>query len=248
MAGTIKKRALILINSILSIAHIELIRQGKSFKDFISLRKTLSGAEKAGLSVGDYIDNSFNLPGATQLTIDKMAELGVFNQKIERVCEIGPGSGRYIEKTKILCHPEYYEIYETAIDWRNWLVNRYHVTAYEADGTSLAQTPTSSIDLVHSHKVFTGLGFLTILKYFDEMARVTRERGKVVFDIVTEECFDQNVIRDWLSAEVDWANCMIPKQLAINFFNDRGFSLVNNFLIPMKPGITQYFVFNKDLT
>jgi hypothetical protein len=174
-----------------------------------------------------------------------MTELGVFSHLIERVCEIGPGSGRYLDKTMAACRPAYYEIYETATDWRSWLVKKYHVKAQPTDGVSLAQTPTGSMDLVHSHKVFAGLPFLAILKYFSEMARVARPGGHIVFDVVTEDCFDADVMQSWLSSGVTWANCLIPKQLACEFFAARGFSLAGCFLVPMKPGVTQYFVFSK---
>ena len=249
MGTTMRRRALNSANSVLGMVDLELIRIGRRHQDFIPHRDTLLAAEKAGLSLGDYIDNSFNVPGATQLTIDKMTEMGVFDQKIETVCEIGPGSGRYLEKTKSLCHPESYEIYETAVEWRDWLAKKYQVTAHKADGVSLAQTPSGSIDLVHSHKVFTGLRFVTILGYFREMIRVTRDGGRIVFDVMTEDCFDDcfddKAVENWLDPAASWANCMFSKRFITNFFTTRGLGFEGSFLIPMKPGITQYFVFNK---
>jgi len=245
MKITVRTRALSLVNSMLRPTPLEVVRRGKGFKDYLPLQRTVRAAETAGVSIGDYIDNTYNVPGATQRTIDQMTELGVFSQVIRRVCEIGPGSGRYLDKTLKACNPSHYEIYETATDWRNWLVHRYHVTAHPADGASLSETPSGSIDLVQSHKVFAGLPFLTTIKYFSEMARVAQEQGIIVFDIVTEECFDGQVTDDWLSSSVDWANSMIPKQFAIKFFDARGCSLVGTFLISMKPGITQYMAFRK---
>lgn len=51
------------------------------------------------------------------------------------------------------------------------------------------------------------------------MARVTRINGKVVFDIVTEDCLDNETIDNWLtSIHAEWANSsLFPKQTAINF-------------------------------
>jgi len=43
-----------------------------------------------------------------------MKKLGVFDGEIERVCEIGPGTGRYLDKVLKLAKPTYCEIYETA--------------------------------------------------------------------------------------------------------------------------------------
>lgn len=100
-----KKVVLDAINKVLRIADLQLIRHGRKPQDFIPFHKTLLAAENAGLSVGDYIDNSFNVPGSTQLTIDRMRELGIFDEKIGRVCEIGTGSGCYLEKTINACLP-----------------------------------------------------------------------------------------------------------------------------------------------
>ena len=93
MAG-VKRKLLDGANKVLNRAGLELVKKGTDFRDYIPFRKTLQDVEKSGLSLADYIDNNFNVPGTTQLTVDKMAELGVFNRKINRVCELGPGSGR----------------------------------------------------------------------------------------------------------------------------------------------------------
>ena len=87
----------------------------------------LAGAESAGMSLGDYIDMRSNVPGTTGATIDKMTELGVFFGKIDNVCEIDPGSGRYLEMVIDACRPEHHEIHETSNDWREWLVEKYKV-------------------------------------------------------------------------------------------------------------------------
>lgn len=39
------------------------------------------------------------MPGATQATVDELRTLGVYEAKPNTVLEIGPGSGRYLEKT-----------------------------------------------------------------------------------------------------------------------------------------------------
>ena len=172
------------------------------YRDFIPFKQTLDGARKAGLSVSDFVD-AMNKSGATQETIDQMIALGVFKGKIDRVCEIGPGSGRYLEKVIQICEPVYYEIYETAPEWENWLVQKYNVTPQPTDGNTLTDTPSNSIDLVQAHKVFPGQPTLTTCRYFDEMARVVRNGGKVVFDIVTEECLGDDILANWISLDGD---------------------------------------------
>jgi hypothetical protein len=238
------------IYSLFSIFKLGLVGRSSPYTDYrnyIPFQETIAQAKKAGLSVGDYIDTKHNKSGATQETIDQMIDLGVFRNKIERICEIGPGSGRYLEKTLQVCSPAYYEIYETASDWEKWLVLTYNVIAQPTDGKTLSSTPSCSIDLVQAHKVLPGQPSLTICRYFGEMARVVRDGGKVVFDIVTESCLDDATLEKWFISESGYQHypCLMAKQYAIDFFCKRGFSFDGSFFIPMKPGTTECLVFTK---
>lgn len=244
MAG-IKRRLLDGANKILHPAGLELVKRGREFQDYIPFRKTLQDVEKSGLSLADYLDNTFNVPGTTQLTVDKMAELGAFNRKINRVCELGPGSGRYLEKVKAVCKPEYYEIYETSRPWREYLVEKHGAIAQPTDGASLSSTPSNSIDLVHTHKMLYGNSILTIFRYMMEMARVTRNGGVVVFDLVTAECINNELMAKWVNSGVDHAHSMTPRQTTIDYFASQGFQYAGGFIVPMEPGVTEYFVFIK---
>jgi hypothetical protein len=238
------------VNSVLALGGLKLVRQKAYFADYqvyIPCRETIAEAKKAGMSVGEYIDAIYGSPGSTKETIDQMATLGALPDTIERVCEIGPGSGRYLEKIIQLCQPSHYEIYETAADWAIWLSNQYDVSLQPTDGMSLASTPSNSIDLVHMHKVLPGQSLLTIWRYYSEMARVVRYGGKVVFDIVTEECMTDEIVEGWLKVGSGYQHypCLVPKQYTIDFFCKRGFSHDGDFFIPMKPGLTHYLVFTK---
>jgi hypothetical protein len=238
------------VNSLFNLVGFELVslaERYKDYKNYIPCEQTLVAAKEAGLSVGDYIDAKHNKPGATQDTIDNMEALGAFKNRIDRVCEIGPGSGRYLEKVVRLCKPSYYEIYETAEDWEQWLVREYKVVSNPSDGCSLSSTPSNSLDLVHAHKVLPGQPSLTICYYFGEMARVVREGGKIVFDIVTEDCLDEATLEAWHKSGWGYQHypCLMPKQYAIDFFSKRGCSFDGSFLVPMKPGKTECMVFTK---
>lgn len=239
------------VNSLLGAFNLKLVRRKAyyaDYRDYIPLQEMVEGARQAGLSVGDYIDTRHNVPGATQNTIDQMAALGAFDTQIDRVCEIGPGSGRYLEKIVQAYNPTYYEIYETADEWANWLIEKYSVVRQPADGTTLAATPSASIDLVHNHKVLPGQPSLVILRYFLEMMRVVRKGGKIAFDIVTEDCMGDEILDAWLISGAGYQHypCLVPKQFTIDFFRSRGFSFDGDFLISMKPGMTHYFVFTKN--
>jgi hypothetical protein len=233
------------VNRVFSYAGFELVRKGREFQDYIPFQRTLQDAEKSGQSLSDYIDARFNVPGTTQLTIDKMAELGAFDHRIERVCEIGPGSGRYLEKVKAACNPAYYEIYETSKPWRDWLVEKYQVTAQPTDGASLAATPSKSIDLIHTHKMLYGNSILTIFRYMTETARVVKDGGVVVFDLVTGECMSNELMARWVESGVDHAHSMTPRQVPLDYYASQGFRCQGSFIVPLAPGVTEYFVFKK---
>jgi len=217
------------------------------YRDYIPFKETLDQAAKINMSVGEYIDSKHNVPGSTQETVDQMIKLGVFSHNIDRVCEIGPGSGRYLEKILKICRPSYYEGYETATDWARWLSQTYPIVMQPTDGMSLSATPTSSIDLVHTHKVLPGQPSLTICRYFLEMLRVTRSGGKIVFDIVTETCLSDDLLELWLQSGSGYQHypSFMSKQFTINFFRKRDCSYDGEFCIAMKPGITNYLVFTK---
>jgi len=216
-------------------------------EQFLPFRETIEEARRAGLSLCDYIDKTHNKPGATQETIDQMAALGAFEDKIERVCEIGPGSGRYLEKTLEACNPVHYEVYETANSWAEYLVETYKVISRPTDGRSLPHTASESIDLIQAHKVLVCTPFLTTISYLSEMARVLRSGGKAVFDIVTEDCMDDAAVDTWLKARKTSGSYpnLLPKQYVVDYMANRGLSLDGSFHIPMEPGRTECLVFSK---
>jgi hypothetical protein len=235
------------INAFLGRAGFQLVRPGERIhiKSFQPLGLTLKEATKAGLSVGDYIDRKFHVPGATQSTIDQLVVFGILNKSVQSVCEVGPGSGRYLEKVQRLCAPRSYQIYETDREWSDWLARSYQVTAHDADGTSLQHTQTESIDLAHAHKVFVYLPFVVTCQYFNELIRVTRNGGWIVFDIVTENCMPDATIEKWIADKIYYP-CMMPRAFVIDFFARRQCSLRESFFAPMMPGRSEYLVFAKN--
>jgi Methyltransferase domain len=238
---SIRSRARAGANLLLRRFGLELTRP---FSDYIPLKPTLTAARDANMPVGEYIDFVFNVASATQDTIDQLVDLGVLTDDVDRVCEVGPGTGRYLERVLSITRATSYEIYETSNAWRRWLVGQYGVTAHPADGKTLVHTETESVDLVHAHKVIPGLPIFTVCRYFDEMTRVVRGRGSVVFDVLTEQCLDDNLLEKWWAGS-EWPQSMVTKQFAIDFFDRRGFSFTGTFVIPMTPGITEYLVFSR---
>jgi hypothetical protein len=237
------------LSGALGRAGLKLVRTGprpfQEFRDYIPYEQTVTEAKARGLSAGDYIDQKYGRSGVTQETVDRLESLGVVHRGVRRICEIGPGSGRYLERVKRVCSPNAYEIYETAAKWRDHLVREHGVLAQPTDGRSLSATPNGSVDLVHAHKVFPGLPFLVAQRYFREMVRVASPGGKVVFDAVTENCMKEATVERWLAsnASYDTYPTVMPRQCLLDFFAARGFRLKDTFMISMEPGTTEYFVF-----
>jgi SAM-dependent methyltransferase len=250
MLREIAKGALRPINAGLRRVGVQIVRQRRAFesyRDYIPFDETVEAARASGMSVGDYIDTRHNVAGATQDTIDRLKAMGVLHSGVRRNCEIGPGSGRYLERTIAICHPERYEIYETAEPWRRYLTDKHDLVVQPTDGRSLASTASESVDLVHAHKVFPGLPFLVALRYFAEMARVTAPGGHVVFDMVTEACMDDETVARWLEQATDYDAYpnVLPRAYVVDFFARHGFEADAGFMAPMKPGKTECLIFRR---
>lgn len=146
---------------------------------YIDARTTVQTAQSKGMSVCDYVEAIWNQPGATRRVIEEMKKAGCL-APCKRVLEIGPGTGRYLERVLEATTPEQYDIYETAEDWATWLSTTYApwVCRQPADGHSLGHTPSRSCGLVHAHGVFVYLSLLNAFMYFAEMIRVC-EPGKI---------------------------------------------------------------------
>jgi hypothetical protein len=212
-------------------------------KTFIPAQKTLAAAKQSGLSVGDYIDKTFAEPGVTAATVKAMLDLSGLQGQVSRVCEIGPGSGRYMEKVIEFLHPDAYEVYETADDWLPHLRTFPAALVQPCDGRTLSSTATASVDLVHAQKVFVYLDFWTTANYFEEMARVVRPGGTVAFDVVTEDCLDEASVK--YSMEHGSIFRLTPRTWAIDFLTSRGLSYVGHYFPVLPPGTSELMVFRR---
>jgi SAM-dependent methyltransferase len=235
------------LNDALRPLHVQLISgtsPDPAIQDFISARKTLAAAQRAGLSVGAYIDRTYAEPGATPNTVKAMLELAGLRDRCERVCEIGPGSGRYAEEVIAALHPDAYEIYETAKDWLPHLRKLPNVVIRDCDGHTMAQTKSGSVDLVHAQKVFVYLQFYTTAGYLEEMARVVRPGGAIAFDVVTEDCLDDKTVEAWTKRGSIYHP--IPRVWLIDFLGRRGLTLSGSYFASLPPGTTELLVFRRD--
>jgi phospholipid N-methyltransferase len=237
------------LNDALRPLHVQLVpgtSPDPAIRDFIPARKTIAAAEKAGLSVSDYIDRTFAEPGTTPDTVKAMLELADLHGKCETVCEIGPGSGRYAEEVIAALHPDTYEIYETAKDWLPHLAKLPNAKILDCDGRTLSQTPSASVDLVHSQKTFVYLEFYVTAGYLDEMARVVRPGGAIAFDLVTEDCLNDKVIQVWTERGSIYRP--VSRAWTIDYLQKRGLTLSGSYFAPLPPppGSTELLVFRRD--
>lgn len=212
---------------------------------YISAVETVSAAKKEGLSVCDYVEKSWGQKGCTQSVIEQMESCGVFTVDNPSVLEIGTGTGRYLEKTIEKCTPSKYESYETAEDWAEWLQANYPIISHRADGMTLAQTSSLSVDILQAHGVFVYLPFLVSYRYWKEMWRVVRGGGYVVFDVMSESCFDDKEAEKWLSTESIYPT-FVPSEYLISVFGKQGFSLINRFYTSYSVGKSEYFIFRRE--
>lgn len=233
-------------NGLLRPLHVQLISgtsTDPAVKTFLPARKTIAAARAEGLSVSAYIDRIHVQPGTTAAQVKEMLAVAGLSGKCEAVCEIGAGSGRFAEEVIAALHPDRYEIYETARDWLPYLRKLPNAVLQDSDGHSLAPTRDASMDLVHAQKVFVYLPFYASAGYVAEMARVVRPGGTVAFDVVTEDCLDETVVREWVRTGSIFNP--ISKQWVQRYLADRDLTLIGSFFTPLPPGKAEVLVFHK---
>ncbi len=212
---------------------------------YIDAKSTVQAAKARGQSVCEYVENLWgeDQRGATARVVQEMSKAGCL-APCERVLEIGPGTGRYLELVLRKISPGQYEIYETADDWATWLASTYGpcVVRQPADGRALRHTPSHSCGLVHAHGVFVYLSVRNAFEYFAEMIRVCRPQGSIVFDFYPAEGFDEALILKWLQC-ADGYPVVLPAVHVQSFFINRGCDLIHEFDRPHGPGRSHYFVF-----
>lgn len=214
---------------------------------FLPAKRVVKQAGRAGQSVGDYLDSYSAEPGATAETVEAMLELSGLTTA-ERVCEIGPGSGRYSTRILSALRPNSYEVYETAPDWIAYLRQELPSLVFRpTDGKTLGSTPSASVDLVHTHKLLSYIPFVTALGYLDEMARVVRSGGTVAFDMITDECLDDSTTKVWLT-EPDRMTIysVAPRAWLTAFLAQRDLALVGRRFVPLSGGRTELLVFRRN--
>jgi phospholipid N-methyltransferase len=169
---------------------------------YIDAKEVITKAKLSGKSICEYVEELWNIKGNTDAICSRIKQSGALKHCTE-VCEIGPGTGRYLERILKEVKPSYYHIFEIDPDWRDWLKNTYNVVAHPADGHSLSSLNDNQVGLVHAHGVFVYLPFLNSFEYFKEMIRKCDNKGYIVFDIYSDKEWDEKTIEIWLNTTID---------------------------------------------
>ncbi|KUF18192.1 MULTISPECIES: class I SAM-dependent methyltransferase [Streptomyces] len=235
------------VNRVLRPFGVQMVRgysDDPAIAPFLSARKVVGAARRAGISVEDYIDRYSAVPGATADAVDALLALADLGEHVQRVCEIGAGTGRYASRVIAATHPATYEVYETAADWLPHLRALPNVAVQPADGHTLSATATESVDLVHSHKLFVYVPLVVTIGYLDEMARVARPGGVVAFDVVNENCLDDAMTKNWVAGRATIYG-MISRSWLLDRLDRRGLSLLGSHFVPLSGGRAELLVFRK---
>jgi hypothetical protein len=233
-------RLIKLLNLLLSPTEFEISRRRGPY---IDLKQTIKNAEAKSETICEYVEELWNIKGNTDFIVDHLKKIGVLTP-CEEVCEIGPGTGRYLERLLKQLRPIRYHIYEIDRRWADYLSRTYKVIAHPADGHSLTGLKDNSCGFVSAHGVFTYIPLLNSFEYFLEAIRITGKGGHIVFDIFPDIDWNEEVIDLWLRHPYRYP-AILPEKVVIGFFSNRGCKLTDRFDARYGCGHSTYLVFKK---
>jgi hypothetical protein len=212
---------------------------------YIRVDDTTRAAKAKGLSVSQYVEQLWDQVGHTEAIIRRLESDDVFSSKGGRIVEIGPGTGRYLERVIDCARPSEYQIYEVAEDWRDWLKNAYpDITACRADGKTLAETGCGSANVILAFGVFVYLSFMTSHRYFFEIWRTAAVGSFVVFDIISEKSVAGPLLDRWIRSGWEYPTFLSSKYV-VELFKQAGFSLIDSFVSKHGPAVSEFLVFRR---
>ena len=239
----------IILNKICRVFGYSIVKRNSRY---IDAKETVKKAKKAGLSICKYLESQEDdqgKAGRRDRIINRIKAIGVFDNCIN-ICEIGTGTGMYLEKVIEFARPKRYEIYEIADDWVEYLRKTYakkgalELVFHNADGVSLKETLKNSCDLVHAHGVFVYLPLVQTFKYLHECARVCKEGGFIIFDCYLDKSFDYETIKKWINGKWQFA-VILPEKSILDFAKENSLCLINHFTEIHASSFVDYFIFKK---
>lgn len=218
---------------------------------FIDAPSTIAAARRAGVSICEYRESLEPDPrkrGRRDAIIQELATAGVL-EHVTTACEIGAGTGQFLEQVLARAKPARYEVYETDPAWADFLRTEYagrgtDLAIQTADGRTLRDTADGACDLVQAHAVFVYLPVLRTVGYLKECARVCRPGGCIVFDCFTERSLGLAQAETWLAGP-DQFPVVLPHALLDEWAAASGLVRVHTFSVPYGAGTAEYFVWRK---
>jgi SAM-dependent methyltransferase len=211
---------------------------------YIDAATTIRAASKASLSVSAYVKQMWGSDAQVREVGEFMAAAGPLTPHTRRVCEIGAGTGVYLEEVLKRITPDHVEVYEPNHGWASYLRERFGVVTQPCDGEHLGSTPDDSSDLVAAHGVFVYTPFLISMSYIAEAGRVLREGKSLVFDVACDHCFGGADIAWWLASPQRYPaflSCTMAAAQAAR----HGLEQVEERVCGNGPGRTHYLAFRR---
>ena len=207
-------------------------------------------AKEKNMSLCEYLEayNEGGVGKRRDLIIEQL--FSILPKTISSILEIGTGTGMYLEKFYPHYMPKKYEVYETALSWIQYLKEEYkefkQIQYHSVDGKTLWQTKKESIELVTSHGVFVYLPIISSIQYLEEMYRVCKKDGYMVFDCFTDENFSLSTVDDWLKDIHDHRfPVIIPITIIDAFALRNNLALVSKFEVNYHASFSTYYIFKK---
>jgi phospholipid N-methyltransferase len=238
---------------ILSLLNKVATRFGYSFQQkglgYFDAKKVIKEARKRNLSVCEYLESN-NVSGVGKRR-DQIIEtlFGILPNQLTNVLEVGTGTGMYMEKIIEHYRPTTYESYETNLGWVDYLQDQYNkkvnLISHNANGLNLSATASNTVDAVFSHGVFVYLPLILSVGYLEELVRVCKTNGFIVFDCFVSDAFGLDVIKKWQQINT-YFPVVVPVNLITEFAADNNLKLVHSFNIRYHECTTRYFIFQKN--
>jgi SAM-dependent methyltransferase len=243
----IKMTLIGLLSRILNICGYKAVPKGLGY---LPAHDIVKKARRNNLSLCVYLEEN-NIGGVGKrrdLIIKALQQY--LPSSLTNVLEIGPGTGMYLEKILEFYSPTTYEVYETSLEWVRYLNQVYSgrtvLKCHNADGSSLKGTPSESIDAVFCNSVFVYLPLITTFGYLEEMARVAKPGGWIIFDCFITHNFGVDIIKQWQRNPHHWTfPVVISEDLIKELVSEYGLICVGRFDTPYHASLSTYFVLRK---
>ncbi len=219
--------------------------------NYINAKNTIEQAKKRKLTICEYLESTKDDKrkiGRRDRIINMMESLDIFSNA-KNICEIGTGTGMYLEKIIKKTLVQTYEVYETAIDWKEYLNFEYktkikHLILHDADGITLRQTRSATIDLVHAHAVFVYIPFIDIYNYLKECVRICKKEGYIVFDAISDDKLNVEAVQKWSNINCRFA-VITPHKFILDFIKKNNLILLNSFNEVYGGTCSKYYILQK---